>query len=152
MKLKSFYTVLTALALVATVTLNSCKKDDDPSPTERNLDLLTAHGWDLTRVTVNGVDKTALFEGLTLQWNEDNTFTTSHGGVMWPVNGTWSFTDGTGQELFVSLSDLEDAQVTVETLTETSLVISLHWDETTIGQGRGKSVEGDHVFEFEAAN
>jgi hypothetical protein len=152
MKLKSLYTLLSVLALSAAVSLSSCKKDDDPSATETNLSLLTAHSWDLTRVTVNGVDKTELFEGLTLHWAENNTFTTTHGGVMWPTTGTWSFTDGSGQGLFVSLIDLQDAEVSIETLTETTLVVSLHWDETTIGQGRTKSVEGDHVFEFTAGN
>jgi hypothetical protein len=153
MKFKSaLYTLLSIMALSATASLTSCKKDDDPSATEKNLDLLTAHSWNLTRVTVNGVDKTALFEGLTLTWNETNTFNTTHGGVIWPASGTWSFADGSGQALFVSITSLEDAEVTLETLNEETLVISLHWDETTIGQGRAKSVEGDHIFEFEAAN
>jgi hypothetical protein len=152
MKLKSVYILLSVFALSATLSLTSCKKDDDPSATEKKLNLLTANGWSLTRVTVDGVDKTSLFEGLTLNWNEDNTFTVQNGGVIWPGSGTWSFTDGTGQVLFVSLTSLEDAEVTIETLNETTLIISLHWDETTIGHGRTKSVEGDHIFEFEAAN
>lgn len=42
--------------------------------------------------------------------------------------------------------------VTIESLTDTQLIISLHWDETTLGQGRVRSVEGDHTFEFEVAD
>lgn len=152
MKLKSLYILLSVLALSVTASLTSCKKDDDPSATERNLDLLTSSNWQLSRVSVNGVDKTALFEGLTLRWAENNTFTTTHGGVMWPATGTWSFADGSAQQLFLSLNNLDDAEVTIETLTATSLIVSLHWNETTIGQGRTKSVEGDHIFEFEAVN
>jgi hypothetical protein len=151
MKRNLIYILLSAFALSATLTLTSCK-NDDPGATETNLNRLTAHQWNLTKVTVDGVDKTSLFTGLALQWNKDNSFTVVNGGVMWPSSGTWSFTDGTAQTLFVSLGNSADAEVTIETLNDTNLVISLHWDETTLGPGRVKSVEGDHIFEFEAAD
>jgi hypothetical protein len=142
--------LLSAIILYTTVTVTSCK-DDDPSATETNLKRLTAHHWQLTKVTVDGIDKTSLFIGFTLQWNKDNSFAVIDGGAMWPPTGTWSFTDGTAQTLFVSLSNSADAEVTIETLNDTNLIIS-HWDETTLGQGRVRSVEGDYLFEFEAAD
>jgi hypothetical protein len=151
MKRNFIYILLSAFALSATLTITSCK-DDDPSATETNLNRLTAHNWNLTRVTVDGVDKTSLFSGLALQWNKDNSFAVTNGGVMWPSTGTWSFTDGSAQTLFVSFHNSADAEVAIETLNDTQLIISLHWDETTLGQGRVKSVEGDHIFEFEAAD
>jgi hypothetical protein len=101
---------------------------------------------------VDGTDKTSLFSGLALQWSKTSTFSAVNGGVIWPSTGTWSFTDGSAQTLFVSLSNGTDAVVTIETLNDTNLIISLRWDETTIGQGRVRSVQGDHTFEFEAAD
>jgi hypothetical protein len=151
MKRNLIYILLSAFTLSATLTVTSCK-DDDPSATETNLNRLTAHNWNLTKVTVDGVDKTSLFSDLALQWNKTSTFAVVNGGVMWPSTGTWSFTDSSGKTLVVSLNNSHNAEVTIETLNDTQLIISLHWDETTIGQGRVKSVEGDHIFEFEAAD
>jgi hypothetical protein len=151
MKRNLICVLLSAFILLTTLTVTSCK-DDDPSAAETNLKRLTAHHWQLTKVTVNGVDKTSLFIGFILQWNKDNSFTVIDGGAMWPSTGTWSFTDGSAQTLFVSLSNSADAEVTIETLDDTNLVISLHWDETTLGQGRVRSVEGEYLFEFKAAD
>lgn len=151
MKRNLICVLLSALILHTTVTVTSCK-GDDPSATEKNLNRLTAHHWQLTKLTVDGVDKTSLFIGLTLQWNRDNSFGVIDGGAMWPSAGSWSFTDGSAQTLFVSLNNTDDAEVTIETLNNTSLIISLFWDETTLGEGRVRSVEGDYIFEFEAAD
>jgi hypothetical protein len=151
MKRNLICVLLSAFILYSTLSLTSCK-DDDPSATETNLNRLTAHHWNLTKVTVNGVDKTSLFIGFTLQWNKNNSFAVTDGGVMWPSTGTWSFTDGSAQTLFVSLRNNTDAEVTIETLNDSNLLISLYWDETTLGQGRVRSVEGDYLFEFEAAD
>jgi hypothetical protein len=151
MKRNLICVLLSSLILYTTLTVTSCK-DDDPSATETSLNHLTAHNWNLIKVTVDGVDKTSLFTGLALQWNKNQTFDVTSGGVIWPSSGTWSFTDGSGKTLFVSLNSTGDAEVTIETLNNTSLIISLHWDETTLGHGRVRSVEGDHVFEFEAAD
>jgi hypothetical protein len=143
--------LLSLFVLYTTACLTSCK-DDDPSAAETNLNRLASHHWQLTKVTVDGLDKTSLFIGFTLQWNKDNSFVVIDGGAMWPPTGTWSFTDGSAQTLFVSLSNSADAEVTIETLTDANLIISLHWDDTTLGQGRVKSVEGDYIFEFEAVD
>jgi hypothetical protein len=151
MKRNLICALLSIFILLTTLTITSCK-EDDPSAAETNLNRLTAHNWNLIKVTVDGVDKTSLFTGLALQWNKNQTFGVTSGGVIWPSSGTWSFTDGSGKTLFVSLNSIGDAEVTIETLNNTSLIISLHWDETTLGHGRVRSVEGDHVFEFEAAD
>lgn len=152
MKRNLIYVLLSVFALSATMTISSCKKDDDPGATEINLNRLTAHNWNLVKVTVDGVDKTSLFSDLALQWSKANTFSAVNGGVMWPSTGTWSFTDDSGKTLFVSLNNIGDVEVTIETLNNTSLVISLFWDKTTLGEGRVRSIEGAHVFEFEAVD
>ena len=129
----------------------SCR-DDDPQATETNLQRLAAHKWKLISVTVDGVDKTDLFTGLTLQWSQDKTFVATNGGEMWPSNGTWSVTDDSGKTLLVSLNDPDHVEVTIQTLDDSTLVISLHWNKTTLGSGRASSIAGDYVFEFKADN
>jgi hypothetical protein len=151
MKKHILSTMLSVLALIATLTTTSCS-DDTASATETSLKKLTAHDWDLSRVTVNGVDKTLLYSAVALQWNKDKTFSVTNGGAIWPSTGTFSFTDGSGKMLLVLLNNGENTEVTIQTLTDTQLIISLHWSETTIGQGRSKSVAGDHIFEFTAVH
>lgn len=71
---------------------------------------------------------------------------------MWPSHGTWSFTDDSGKTLLVSLNNPDDVKVTIEKLNDSMLVISLHWNKTTLGSGRASSIAGDYIFEFEAAD
>ena len=144
-----FCVLLSAFALSASLTVTSCK-DDEPGATEMMVNRLTAHNWKLVTVTVDGVDNTSLFAGLTLQWNKASSFSAVNGGAMWPSTGTWSFTDGSGKTMIVSLKNIGDVDVAIQTLDDTRLVISLFWDQTTLGSGRGGSVTGQHVFEFEA--
>jgi hypothetical protein len=113
---------------------------------------LAAHEWMLKKVTVNGTDRTSLYEGLVLSWTKNQTFSAASGGVIWPSTGTFSFTDNTGNSLIVSLANNEEAQVSIVTLTDTDLIISLQWNESTLGPGRAKSIEGEHIFEFVAVN
>lgn len=150
MKRNTIYVLLSSI-FYSLLLVTSCK-EDDPSATETNLKRLAAHNWKLTKVSVDGVDKTALFTGLALQWNKNQTFGATNGGVMWPSSGTWSFNDNSGKMLVVSLNKIGDADVKIETLNEAMLVISLRWDMTIFSEGRTRSVEGDHVFEFEAAD
>lgn len=151
MQRKIFYILLSVLALTATLTITSCK-DDDPVVTEENLNKLAAHRWSLTRATVNGVDKTALYSNLILQWNNNKTFSSTNGGVIWPSTGSFSFTDDAEKILLLSLNINGDTEVSIQTLTDTQLVISFHWNQTTTSNGRSKSIEGDHIFEFSAVN
>jgi hypothetical protein len=141
---------IVALLLLVTTVFTGCKKDDDPSALETSTKLLTTQAWTLTKVTVDGEDKTSIYEGLTLQWKNDNTFTSTDGGAMWPATGTWAFEDKEGKAMTVLLGNNEEADVEVVTLSKTTLIIALHWNESTIGDGRVRSIAGDHVFEFEA--
>ena len=151
MKTNILYILLSMVALTATLTATSCK-DDDPSATERTMKKLVAHEWTLTKATVDGTDRTSVYEGLVLRWNKKQTFSATNGGVIWPSTGTFSFTDKEGKSLLVSLTNNEETQVSIETLTNTELVISFHRNESTIGQGRLTSIKGEHIFEFAAGN
>ncbi len=137
--------------MTAILTSTSCK-DDDPSATEQTIKRLAAHEWTLTKVTVDGVDRTSVYEGLVLVWDKNHTFSTTNGGVIWPSTGTFSFTDKAGKSLLVALTNNEETHVSIETLTNTRLIISFHRNESTLGQGRVRSIGGEHVFEFVAGN
>jgi hypothetical protein len=143
--------VFSVIALTAMLKITSCS-DDEVGASETTLNKLTAHNWDLSRVTVGGVDQTSLYPDLSIQWTKDKTLSTTNGGTIWPSTSNFSFTDNTAKTLLVQLKNGENTEVTIETLTDSELVISLHWNETTFGQGRSKSIEGDHIFEFTAAN
>src|SRR6478736_5015726 len=73
----------------------SCKKaDPKPSETEVVKEKLTSSTWTIQNVTVDGVDQTSVYQGLTINFTE-TTYTTTKGGLVWPASGTWSFTDET---------------------------------------------------------
>lgn len=152
MKRKLLYVFLVASALSTILSISSCKNEDTPSATEVSKSQLTAHAWKIRRVTIDGVDHSSLFADLSLQWRGDNRFSTVNGGVLWPASGTWSFADETGKALRVTLNGVADVPVTIETLDDTRLVLSLFWNKTTLSGGRTASIAGDHTFEFEVAN
>ena len=121
--------------------LSSCKKKD-PTPTE---DIVTkrliANNWIMQSVTVDGADKTSVYPGLTIKFTE-SSFTTTHGGVVWPASGIWEYTST--DHTVIKRND--GLPVTVE-VTDTTLKLSLIWATTTLG-GRIASVQGQHVFNF----
>ena len=139
------YSLLSVVLLVLAVTLlDSCKGDDDPSPADKNKEIISSGTWKIGNVTVGGVDQTNLFTGFTLQFTSAGTYTSANGSPVWSASGTWSFKDKTG--LLVVRDD--GKEVTVNTITTTSLVLTMNWDKTTLGSGRISSVAGEHVFTF----
>jgi hypothetical protein len=120
-----------------------CKKaDPKPSETEVVKEKLTSSTWTLQNVTVDGVDQTAVYQGLTINFTE-TTYTTTKGGLVWPASGTWSFTDDTA----TTIKRDDGIEVGVE-VTDTSLKLTLTWAKATFGTGRVASVKGLHVFTF----
>jgi hypothetical protein len=146
MKKYSFlYSILSVVVLVLAVTLlDSCKGDDDPSPADKNKKTISSGTWQVSSVTVGGVDQTALFTGFTLQFTSAGAYTSTNGAPVWGASGTWSFKDKTG---IVVVRD-DGKEVGVSTITKESLVLTMTWDKTTLGSGRVSSVAGEHVFTF----
>lgn len=121
--------------------LESCSKTE-PKPTETKVvkGKLTNSTWILQDVTVDGVDQTAVYQGLTINFTE-TTYTTTNGGLVWPASGTWSFTDGTATTI-----KRDDGMEVGVGVTDTSLKLTLTWAKATLGTGRVGSVKGLHVF------
>jgi hypothetical protein len=145
--MKIFNSILTVIALGAVLTLAGCDMLQPPPPeptgAEKNEELLKGGAWDLTSVTVNGVDRTSVYEGLTVSFSSSG-FTATNGGAIWPSNGTWSFNNDEG----VTMTRNDGAEISITEISETRLVLAMLWDKTTLGSGREKSVEGQHVLTF----
>jgi hypothetical protein len=146
-KIFNFQQVRRAIILVfvaaSLVQLTRCKeKDPEPSEEEIVKEKLTSGTWTLQSVTVDNVDQTAVYQGLTINFTE-TTYTTTKGGQVWPASGTWSFIDDTA----IAIKRDDGTEVKVEA-TDTSLKLTLTWSKTTLAPGRIESVKGLHVFTF----
>ena len=124
------------------ILLQGCKKDDPLPETERVKNLLKANTWRMQTVTVDGIDQTLVYAGLTLTFTDTN-YSTANGGAVWPATGTWTFADQTGK--LITRSD--GLPVSIEEATTTKLSLKLTWAKTTLG-GRASSIAGVHVFVF----
>ena len=135
--------VATALLMTSMLLLLNCKgKDPEPSATDKVKAQLTSSTWTLQKVTVDDVDQTSAYSGMTIKFTE-TTYTTTKGGLVWPASGTWAFTDDTATAF------KRDDGVEVKTAaTDTSLTLTLTWAKTTLGSGRVESTKGVHIFTF----
>jgi len=135
------YNHLACLAIVAiSLLINACGSDKE-SEKDRTNRLLKSTTWKLNRVTIDGVDKTNDYTGMTLKIS-DGTYTSTNGEPVWPASGTWKLIDNTTAE-----RDGSEA-VHINGVTETSLTLSLDWQKTTLGEGRLSSIKGAYSFEF----
>lgn len=157
---RSISILIAALAITALLIIQSCggdgDPDPDPEPTAAELAVinLTNGTWKVNSVTVDGVDKTSMFTNMSITFTPasmtngkpsslNGSFTSTNGGLVWPSSGNWSFTntnDGT------NLSRSDGLSIQLTTLTATSLKMSLAWSQTTYGEGRAKSLKGQHEF------
>lgn len=135
--------LMLALAFAGLMMLGNCKNDDPLPETERIGNLLKSGAWQMLNVTVDGVDQTSLYAGLTLTFTT-TSYTTTEGGTVWPASGTWTFADETGTK--VTRSD--GLEITVIEISENSMKLSFTWAKTTLGTGRTSGLSGKHVFSF----
>ena len=135
-------TVLFSLSILATLlVIASCGEKNDPSPQDVVKAKLSANNWALQSVTVDGVDQTTVYQGLTIKFTTTN-YTTTNGGVVWPASGTWTFDSTDGKTI-----KRDDGLIITVEATDTMLKLTLTWATTTLG-GRTGSVGGVHVFSF----
>jgi hypothetical protein len=140
-KFTLLYVLAAALLVVVSLTHTSCD-GNDPDPKADALKQLTG-SWQVSRVTVDGMDKTDLFDDFSLVI-ASKQFSAANGEPVWPASGTWSFTNG--QTTTFTRDD--GVIVTIASVSSTRLTLSLAWTKTTYGAGRSASVSGEHVFEF----
>jgi hypothetical protein len=139
-----FLKLVACALLVSLLTILSCSPKDNPKlETDRVRELLTAGTWNIHTVTVDDIDKTSTYAGLTLAFNSTSYFATN-GGIVWMATGGWAFADQRGK--LITRGD--GLSVTIEKVTTTTLVLTLTWTKTTLGSGRISSLSGNHVFTF----
>jgi hypothetical protein len=136
--------IFSLTVILSLFALSSCgSSGSTPSATEIATNQLRANTWRINTVTVDGVDQTSLFSGMTLSFTATN-YTTTNGKVVWPASGMWSFTDDTAKKIKRS----DNLEVSIVDVTTTTLKLSLTWATGTLGTGRIESVAGNHVFSF----
>jgi len=138
---RSFIATALIFILLAFFAEGCQKTAKDPSPSDQMKSILQSGTWNLQNVTVDGVDKTSTYSGLTLSFTATN-FTTTNGRVVWPASGTWQFSDETGKNITRS----DGLPISIGEATTSKLVLQLSWSKTTFG--RVESIKGAHVFTF----
>jgi hypothetical protein len=140
LRAKKSLTVIIVMGLF----LFNCTKKSDPIPeTERVKQLLISSPWKVQTVTVDLVDQTPVYAGLTLSFTE-TAYTTTQGGFVWPASGTWVFADNTGK----TISRSDGLSITVVEVTPTQLALKFTWLKGTLSGGKSLSVAGVHLFTF----
>jgi hypothetical protein len=134
--------------LLMLATLSNCGKDPEPTPVEKNTQVLTSNGGTWTPastngVIVNGIDvSTDLFPGFTITFSK-GTFTTTGTSPVWLRADTWQFKDETAT---VITRGQDNKEITIEEISNTQLKLTLEWTETTYSNGRQHSLAGKHEF------
>ncbi|HNP18286.1 MAG TPA: hypothetical protein PKL31_07635 [Fulvivirga sp.] len=143
-------TILSVFILAVTLQSISCKSGgSDPVPeteVQRVTKLLVGDAtsgtqWNILSVKVDDIDYTEVFTGFTLTFSE-NGFTSTNGTIVFNDTDTWSFKDDTAKVITTSNVD-----ITIDEITEASLIFSFIWEGTVYGEGGRKSaVGGENVF------
>lgn len=147
MKTKScvrpFTIIVTTATLIAWMTqLTSCGIKSDPTPSAQDAvrAKLIANNWTMQSVSVDGVDQTSVYAGLTIQFTA-TSFTTTNGKAVWPVSGTWSFASLEA----TTITRNDGIEVKVDIM-DTTLKLTLTWTKSALGGGRVEAIKGVNVF------
>ena len=125
----------------------------DPEPVieetqkEKVTKLLQASGssWtpSSTGITVDNADASQLFEGFTIKFG-DGTLTTTGTTPVWLRSDTWTFKN---DDANVIIRGQDNKEISIESVSDTQLKLSLQWDQYTYEDGgRKKSIPGNYVF------
>lgn len=125
---------------------SSCNKGQEAQLTDEQLMVqkIKLNTWTISSVQVDGIDQTSLFNGFTIKFSE-TTYTTTGTTQVWARSGTWQFVVNSNAQVFTRDDGIN---VTIENITDSSLVLSLTWNIASFGGGRFNSVDGKHIFTF----
>jgi hypothetical protein len=140
--MKTYIRPFALLIVIACILfLTGCNSDTELSPVEKNTKILISHSWKISSLKIDNVDETGLYPGMTITFTASG-FSSTNGEPVWPSSGTWLFSDTDG--LMISRSD--GIALTIQSISESQLVIALPWSKTTFKGGRLESINGNHVF------
>jgi hypothetical protein len=141
---KSFNLTLAGIfPAIIFIVIGCASKGSDPQPDAQVKGMLTSGTWKLQSATVDGTDKTPVYNGLTLTFS-DTQFNSSPPDPIWPVSGTWSFTDQAENAIVRN----DGLQIAITEISTSKLSLKLTWTSTTLSGGRIESLAGVHVFVF----
>jgi hypothetical protein len=140
-KNRILYLTVSVVAIAMMAFLSRCGKHEE-SATSINRKILSSHDWKLQSLTVDGVDKTSMYPGMTLSFTA-TSYSSSNGTPVWPQIGTWSFPGGTDATTILRDDQIE---VHVDQIRDDHLELSLTWNKDTFGSGRTSSIRGRHTY------
>jgi hypothetical protein len=134
------------IAAIGMSLLPGCGGDPDPvqETEEERVRKLLIGNWNVQSVTVDGVDRTEIYQDIQLNITA-TTIAGTNGGLMWPGSVSWDFTNSGANQI----SRTDGLSLSIIDVQPSRLQISLLWDKDTFGPGRATSVEGQHVFVFD---
>lgn len=147
MILKSIFNVFLLLCVLTFLACDSGSDDPAVTETERVTNLLIGNSsigtqWTLSSVSVNDIDYTNEFTGLTLTFSEGSV-TSTNGKAVFDSTDTWSFTDENASAFTTSSTAL---QITIQEISNNSLVLVFILDESIYG--KVDAVAGENIFTF----
>lgn len=139
--------LVSCLAIIlVVVSLSGCGESGatDPTPSAQDAikEKLTANKWNLQTAMVDGTDKTAVYQNLSITFTA-SSYSSTNGGSIWPATGAWSFNSVDGTSI-----KRDDGLVITVDVTSTSLKLSFAWSKNTLSGGKIESVSGQHVLQF----
>jgi hypothetical protein len=151
----AFMLCLTALVVLLTLTLNRCGPPvEPPTDLEKYKTLLTGGKWSPSSATnwvvVNGVDVSELFKDFTITFTATG-YTTTGTTPVWPRTDTWKFKTEASVKQGVAnivIRNSDGSEVTIESLDEKAMKVTLFWNKETTEGGRSTSIIGKHEFTF----
>ena len=88
--MKKITSILFAVVAMALVTFSSCGKyEDGPGFSLRSKKARVAGEWVIEKTIYNGVETTTGFDGISIEFKKDNTYTASYLGMT--ESGKWDF-------------------------------------------------------------
>ena len=130
---------LSLMVLLGLLTAIACGGDDEDELTIKTT--MQGRTWKLQKATVDGIDETDIYEGLTLKFTESAYESTNGHHIFHPI-GTWN--EATNQT--VNFDGELQAEVVLQS--KEKITLKFDWDDITYGSGRVSSISGAHEFEL----
>lgn len=107
--------------------------------------LLKARTWSVYSVQMDGIDKTSMFSGMKINF-EDQVYTAQNGGFIWgsDLRLSWAFQDTEATKFAIG----SGPTVYIQELTKSSMTLRLRWSLDDFGGGATSPESGLYVFEF----
>ncbi|MGF1636327.1 MAG: hypothetical protein ACFCUU_04590 [Cyclobacteriaceae bacterium] len=149
--MKNIQLFLMLFAFSGMALLSGCGGDDngEPSAADSRRALLTSKTWTVSSVTTppSSATEGADWAPFTVSFTDSNMTTANHPAgaeVVWP-SGAWSF----GNDAATTIVRGDGITMTINSLTESSLVVQFNGDQEWSTDGRTASLGGQYTFNLQ---